>query len=122
MAESNRDLVMTSIEQEKIDFEQSIYLQVMQFGMQKKQLFIAAKSDTVAQKRFDVTHKRYLIGKINDVLELNNAQIDNDNARKNYITSLKNYWLNYYQIRKITLFDFENNLPISVKFENIIDK
>ncbi len=122
MAESNRDLELTSIDQERIDFEQNIYLQVMQFGMQKKQLYIAAKSDTVAQKRFDVTHKRYLIGKVNDVLELNNAQIDNDNARKNYITTLKNYWINYYQLRKMTLFDFENNLPITVDIENIIDK
>jgi outer membrane protein TolC len=120
MAESNRDLVQTSIEQERIDFEQNIYLQVMQFKMQKKQLYIAAKSDTVAKKRFEVTHKRYMIGKVNDVLELNNAQIDNDNAKKGYITSLKNYWINYYKLRKMTLFDFENNLPISVNFDQII--
>ncbi len=122
MAESNRDLVETSIEQEKIDFEQNIYLQVMQYAMQKKQLFIAAKSDTVAQKRFEVTHKRYMIGKVNDVLELNNAQIDNDNAKKGYITSLKNYWINYYKLRKMTLFDFENNLPITFDFNKIINK
>ena len=122
MAQSNRDLVETSIEQEKIDFEQNIYLQVMQYGMQKKQLFIAAKSDTVAQKRFEVTHKRYMIGKVNDVLELNNAQIDNDNAKKGYITSLKNYWINYYKLRKMTLYDFENNLPINVNLDNIIQK
>ncbi len=120
MAESNRDLVETSIEQEKIDFVQNIYLQVMQFGMQKKQLYIAAKSDTVAQKRFEVTHKRYMIGKVNDVLELNNAQIDNDNAKKGYINSLKNYWINYYKLRKMTLFDFENNLPITVDFNKIV--
>lgn len=120
MAESNRDLVVTAVEQDKIDFEQDIYLQVMQFGMQKKQLFIAAKSDTVAQKRYEVTHKRYMIGKVNDVLELNNAQIDKDNANLGYINSLKNYWVNYYRIRKMTLYDFENQLPISVNFDAII--
>jgi len=120
MAESNHDLVVTAVEQDKIDFEQDIYLQVMQFGMQKKQLFIAAKSDTVAQKRYDVTHKRYMIGKVNDVLELNNAQIDKDNANLGYINSLKNYWVNYYRIRKMTLYDFENKLPISVNFDAII--
>jgi outer membrane protein TolC len=122
MAESNRDLVETSIEQEKIDFEQNIYLQVMQFSMQKKQLYIAAKSDTVAKKRFEVTHKRYMIGKVNDVLELNNAQIDNDNAQKGYITSLKSYWINYYKLRKMTLYDFENNLPIIINFDKLINK
>ncbi len=112
MAESNLDLVQTAVQQDKLDFEQNIYLQIMQFKMQKKQLFIAAKSDTVARKRYEVTHKRYMIGKINDVLDLNMAQIDNDNARKSYFNSLSAYWKNYYRIRKMTLFDFENNHPL----------
>lgn len=106
VAESNLELVETSLEQEIIDYEQSIFLSVMQFNMQKDQLFIAAKADTVAQKRYDVTQKRYMIGQVNDVLELNNAQIDNDNAKKGYYQSLRSYWTNYYQLRKMTLFDF----------------
>lgn len=114
MAQSNEDLVKTAVAQDKIDFEQNIYLKVMQFAMQKKQLTIAAKSDTVAQRRYEVTQKRYLIGKVNDVLELNNAQIDNDNARLNYFNALKNYWENYYELRKLTLFDFQKNKPIHI--------
>jgi outer membrane protein len=114
IAESNQELVKTAVQQDKIDFEQNIYLKVMQFAMQKKQLAIAAKSDTVAQKRYEITHKRYMIGKINDVLELNNAQIDNDNAKLNYFNTLKDYWVNYYEIRKLTLYDFQKNKPITV--------
>ncbi len=112
LAQSIQELVRTSIEQEKIDFEQNIFLEVMQFKMQKNQLFIAAKADTVAQKRYDITQKRYMIGKINDVLELNLAQIDNDNARKAYFSSLKTYWRNYYNLRKLTLYDFKDNKRI----------
>jgi outer membrane protein len=112
IAQSNQELVKTSVEQDRIDFEQNIYLKVMQFAMQKKQLAIAAKSDTVAQMRYEVTHKRYMIGKVNDVLELNNAQIDNDNAKLNYYKTLKDYWINYYQLRKLTLYDFQKNVPI----------
>ena len=122
MAESNYDLVKTSIEQERIDFDQDIYLKVMQFSMQQNQLMIAAKSDTVAQKRFDVTQKRYMIGKVNDVLELNNAQIDNDNAKVSYYNALKSYWNNYYELRKSTLFDFEKGAKIFVDPENLIEK
>jgi outer membrane protein TolC len=107
--ESNLELEQTSVEQEIIDFEQNIFLTVMQFNMQKNQLFIAAKADTVAQKRYDVTQKRYMIGQVNDVLELNNAQIDNDNARMGYYSALRNYWINYYQLRKMTLYDFLDN-------------
>lgn len=109
VAESNYELVETSVEQEMIDFEQNVFLSVMQFNMQYDQLYIAAKADTVAQKRYDVTHKRYMIGQVNDVLELNNAQIDNDNARKGYYQALRSYWSNYYQLRKMTLYDFMEN-------------
>ncbi len=112
LAQSRQELVRTSIEQERIDFEQNIFLEVMQFKMQKNQLFIAAKADTVAQKRYDITQKRYMIGKINDVLELNMAQIDNDNSRKAYFSSLKTYWRNYYNLRKLTLYDFKNDKRI----------
>jgi outer membrane protein TolC len=104
--ESNFELEQTSVEQEILDFEQSVFLSVMEFNMQKDQLYIAAKADTVAQKRYDVTQKRYMIGQVNDVLELNNAQIDNDTERKGYYSALRNYWVNYYQLRKITLYDF----------------
>jgi outer membrane protein TolC len=107
--ESNLELEQTSVEQQVIDFEQNIFLTVMQFNMQNNQLFIAAKADTVAQKRYNVTQKRYMIGQVNDVLELNNAQIDNDNARMGYYSALRNYWVNYYQLRKLTLYDFIND-------------
>jgi len=121
MAESNLDLVETAIEQEKIDFEQDVFLKVMQFNMQEKQLRIAAKSDTVAQKRYKVTHQRYMIGKVNDVLELDKAQIDNDNAKLGYYQALMTYWQSYYEVRKLTLYDFEHKIPITASFEDLIN-
>lgn len=120
LAESQEELVFTSVEQDEIDFEQNIYLEVMQFNMQENQLRIAAKADTVARKRFDVTQKRYMIGQVNDVLELNNAQIDTDNALKSYYQAMRNYWRNYYQIRKETLFDFKKDSPILFNINEIM--
>ncbi|MDP2721612.1 MAG: TolC family protein [Bacteroidales bacterium] len=120
LAESNQDLEVESVEQERVDYIQNIFVNVMQFNMQKNQLRIAAKSDTVAQKRYDVTEKRYKIGKINDVIDLNKAQIDNDNAKIGYYRSLMTYWKSYYQIRKMTLYDFEHDRPIQVPFEDLI--
>lgn len=120
MAQSSQELVWTSVEQERIDFDQNIFLKVMQFGMQKKQSYIAAKADTVAQKRFDVTQRRYMIGKVNDVLELNNAQLDNDNAKKGYYSSLKSYWINYYELRKLTLYDFRDDKRIQFDENTIL--
>jgi outer membrane protein TolC len=121
MAESNLDLVETTVEQDKIDFEQNIVINVRQFNMQEKQLRIAAKSDTVAQKRFDVTQKRYMIGKVNDVLELNNAQIDNDNAKMGYYRTLMDFWKSYYELRMLTLYDFQRDMPIFVNFDDLMN-
>ncbi len=120
MAESNEELVVTSVEQDEIDFEQNIFIQVMQFNMQENQLRIAAKSDTIARKRYVVTQQRYMIGQVNDVLELSNAQIDNDNALKGYFQALRNYWRNYYQIRMQTLYDFKADRPILFNINDIM--
>ena len=120
VAESNYELEQTSVEQEVIDFEQNVFLSVMEFNMQKDQLFIAAKADTVAQKRYDVTQKRYMIGQIDDVLELNNAQIDNDTAKKGYYSALRSYWINYYELRKMTLYDFMDNKMLIFDFREIL--
>lgn len=62
----------------------------------------------------------YLIGKVNDVLELNNAQIDNDNARLNYFKTLRDYWINYYELRKLTLYDFQKDVPITVDTKQLV--
>jgi outer membrane protein TolC len=68
-----------------------------QFDQLKRQVHIAAQSDTVAQRRFEVTKNRYLIGKV-DITHLFMAQQEQDLARRTYIQTLKNFWISYYQI------------------------
>lgn len=118
MAESNMNLVEESIEQERIDFKQSIYMRVAEYNMQQNQLNIAAKSDTVAQKSFEVTKNRYYLGKIS-VTDLNIAQNNMDNSKINYIRSLQRYWQSYYILRKSTLYDYENAKALDIDFEKI---
>lgn len=105
MAESNREVISTSVRQNRIDFEQDVYLKVMQFNMQEDQFMIAAKSDTIAQLRYEVTKQRFLIGKI-DVLELNDALAQKDQNRRQYISTLRNYYSFYFTLRKLCLYDF----------------
>lgn len=118
MAESEEELVKTGVEQDKSDFNQDIYLKVMNFNMQANQLRIADKSDKIALKRYTVTKQRYMIGKIS-ITDLNIAQTEKDNARLGYFDQLKNFWKNYYTIRQITLYDFENKKPLEVDFSKI---
>lgn len=120
MAESSREVVRTNIQQSLTDFEQNIYLRVMEFNLQETQLQLATKADTIAKSRYNVTKERFLIGKI-DVLELNIAQTERDNARARYIAAMRNYWQFYYEMRKLTQFNFIDNEPIKVDFELLIE-
>lgn len=119
IAQSQEEIVKNSVEQEIIDFKRNVYLKVLQFNMQQNQLKIAAKADTVAKKSFDVTKGRYLIGKINSILDLNNAQIETDSAEKAYYDALLMFWRSYYEIRKLTLFDFQKNEQLMFNFIDI---
>jgi outer membrane protein len=69
----------------------------MQFNMQYDQLDIALKADTIARKRFEVTRERFLIGRI-DVRDLNDAIREQDIARRGYISALRSFWQNYYNL------------------------
>jgi outer membrane protein TolC len=118
IAESEREITRTAVEQEQIDFTQSIYLEVMNFKMQPRQLQIAAKADTVAQKGYAVSKQRYMIDKIS-ITDLNVAQVDKDNSQISFIRALQEYWVNYYRLRQLTLFDFKTNKDISIDFDKI---
>jgi len=118
MAQSQEELVKTSVEQERTDFKASIYYKVADFNMQKNQLLIAAKSDTIAQKSYKVSKNRYLIGKIS-VTDLNIAQKDTDQAKIGYIKALQSYWINYFNVRKATLYDFQKTKDLDVNYDDI---
>ena len=120
MAESSKDVIALSVQQQMIEFDQSVFLEVMQFNMQSDQLALAAKKDTISQTRYDITKQKFLIGKV-DVLKLNDALTSKDNAIANYFQALRQYWSYYYNVRKTTLFDFEKNQPLVQDYEELLN-
>jgi outer membrane protein TolC len=100
-----RDQTMEQIKLDQRRFERDLRFQVMDFLQIQQQLILAAKSDTIAQRRFDVAKNRYLIGKI-DITNLQIAQNEKDNARLSYVQALRQYWVAYFQLRRATLYDW----------------
>ena len=88
--------------------------------MQGEQLLNAQKADTIAQFRYEVSKQRFLIGKI-DVLELNVAFTEKDQKRRAYVAALRNYYSYYYNLRKITLYDFLNNKSILSDIDSLTE-
>ena len=121
MAKSNREVSLAEIRQERIDFEQEVYQRVLEFNLQGGQVYNAAKADTVAKMGYDVTFQRFLIGKI-DVVVLNIASTDQENARMQYVDALNQFWTKYYQLRSLTLFDFENKKQLVAEYDKILQK
>jgi outer membrane protein TolC len=119
MAQSSLELAQVQSNQAIVDFQQNLYLDVEQFNLQKSQVEIAAKSDTVAMKRYEVTKQRFLIGKI-AVLDLNDADTRKDQNKRAYLQSLQDYWNYFYNIRSLTLFDFINRKPLETDYEKLI--
>ena len=111
IAASNAELVRMQVQQDEINFDQEIRIKVQQFKQVRQQAILAERSYEIGLKRLDITRKRYRIGKI-DVTDLNLAINEEANARRNYITSLRSFWLAAYDLRRLTLYDFENQEPL----------
>ncbi|MFT4834791.1 MAG: outer membrane protein TolC, partial [Flavobacteriaceae bacterium] len=73
----------------------------------RSQVEITKKSDEVAKERYDVAQNRYLIGKI-DITNLNIALTEKDTAKRSYINALRSFWISYFDLRRLTLYDFLN--------------
>lgn len=119
VAKSNRDVVLSKIRQEQMNFNQDIFLLVENFNNQAQQLDIARQADLIAQQRYKTSIETFLIGKIN-TLDLNDAQNSKDEARQKRISALYNFWSYYYQIRSLTLWDFQRNEELEADFEEIV--
>lgn len=111
IARSNQELAQLTVAQERINFEREVLIKVQQFGLQRNQVRLALRAYDVAQKRLDITRKRYRIGKIL-VTDLNIAISEEANARRSYISALRTFWLAYYDLRRLALYDFENDRPL----------
>lgn len=121
VAKSKLEAEKIKLEQARIAFGQDVSVNVLEFNLQKAQVDIAAKADTIAQKGYEISYEIFKLGKL-DVIKLNQARNDQELARKAYISSLQSYWRYWYNIRKLTLFDFEKNITLSEDFDALINE
>jgi outer membrane protein TolC len=109
LAEQRRTVV--SIEQQRNTFEQEVQYQASPLNLLRDQVAVAAKSDTIGQRRFEVAKDRYVIGKI-DIPILFIAQSEKDSARRANVQTLWDYWSTYFRVRRLTLYDFETGASL----------
>ena len=108
------DLSLT-VEQEKQAFKRQINNTVNQYNIQSTQLQVVQKTSELSQKRYEMSKDRYLGGKIG-FLDYSVAQNEKDRSQIDYIQTLQKIWTKYYEIRKLTLFDFIEGKHVEVDF------
>jgi outer membrane protein len=107
-AEANKKLVEYQVMQDEVSFQQEVLTEVRNFHMLREQLKARMISDEIANKAYNISKQLFLIGKIS-ITDLNQALASKDLAKQNYVSTLRDFWEAYYQLREKTLYDFETN-------------
>ena len=116
IAKNNLNVTQISARQEELTVEEDVIMTVGDFNIQQNLISSAEEALDLALMAYSETKQRFMIGKadINSLtLSLNRQQ----EAQRNYISALQNYWLSYFKIRKLTLHDFETGISLSSEFD-----
>ena len=110
-AEANLQFATYAVEQDKQIFTQEIVTQVTLFDMMKDQLVLTADADSIASEKYQIAKERYVLGNLS-ITDLSIAFQEKDQAKRDYIAALRDFWGAYYQLRYLSLYDFEKGQKI----------
>lgn len=116
MALSNLDVAEIAERQQLQTLDEEVTVTVDDYNIQLDLIKSAEEAMDLAERAYAQTQQRFMIGKT-DLSSMTLASSRRQEASKNYISALKNYWLNYYKLRRLTLFDFETGLALTRKFD-----
>lgn len=112
LAESQRDLTIYDVNKDIEDFDRGVIVQVEQFSLLKDQLKTANEADRVAGNGYLIALRKFQNGELS-ITDMNIAQGERERAKRDYIRSIQNYWVAYFRLRELTLYDFEFNQNIN---------
>ncbi|MFC0517105.1 TolC family protein [Mucilaginibacter angelicae] len=109
---ANQQFTEYAVEQDKQTFKQQIVTQVSLFNVMKEQLVYTAQADSIAAEKYQIARERYVLGDLS-ITDLGIAFRENDQAQRDYVAALRDFWGAYYQLRYLSLYDFETNKKIT---------
>ncbi len=111
-AKANLQYSEYAVEQDKQNFSQEIVTQVTLFDMMKDQLTLTLEADSIASEKFLIARERYLLGNLS-ITDLSIAFQEKDQAKRDYIAALRDFWGAYYELRYLSLYDFDKDRKIT---------
>jgi len=116
IAKNNLNVAQITAQQKELTVEEDVIMTVRDFNIQQDLIGSAEEALDIANAAYSETKQRFMIGKadINSLtLSLNRQQ----EAQRNYISALQNYWLSFYKLRKLTLYDFSKGYSLLNEFD-----
>ena len=93
------------------DTELDVVLTVNDFNERQAIVETSRQALTIAEDAYSQTLQRFIRAQSN-AYDLSLAQSHWQTARQNQIASLQNYWLAYYHLRRLTLYDYQRHQVI----------
>ena len=119
MAKAQAETNKNRLDQALIDYRQDIFVRVMEFNNQRSQCEISRRAMQIAEETYRLALQNFGSGTMS-VTDLNQLQTSRDNARSTYENSIRSYWNQYFNLRRITLYDFISGTDISAEFDRIV--
>lgn len=116
IAKNNLNVISIAAQQEEQKVEEDVVMTVNDFNIQQRLVNSAEEALDLADMAYDQTRQKFIIGKA-DMNSLTLSHNRQQEAQKNYVSALQNYWTNYYKIRKLTLYDFSKGFSLSDEFD-----
>lgn len=98
----------------KIEIEnlkKELFTLVNKFNSNQKKMLVLNKKTIISKERYDFLKNRFSFGKVT-ITDLNIAQRESRQIDIDYLKTLRDIWVAYYDIRKLTMYDFNNDVKI----------
>ncbi len=112
LAESERELTIFDVNRDIEEFDRQVVVQVEQFSLLEDQLKTATEADKVAENGYEIALKKFQNGELS-INDMNIALQERERAKRDYVNSIRSYWVAYYRLRILTLYDFEKGHNIT---------
>jgi outer membrane protein len=111
-AQANEQFTDYAVQQDQQIFKQEIVTQVTLYNMMKEQIKLTEEAEKIAVEKYKIASERYVLGNLS-ITDLSIAFQENDRAKRDYVSSVRDFWAAFYQLRYLSLYDFEKNQKIT---------
>ncbi|MDR0430032.1 MAG: TolC family protein [Tannerellaceae bacterium] len=116
IAKNALNIAQISAQQDELSVEEDVIMTISEFNIQQDLIASAGEALDLARMAYAETKQRFMIGKA-DINSLTLSLSRQQEAQRNYISALSDYWVKYYKIRKLTLHDFRTGVSLSSQFD-----